>query len=282
MTKRLWLLGLLLLAALAGPVAAQSAPARDNAVAGDEEATAAPSQPYVVLIGIDKYADPQIKPRQHAEADAKALYDLFTSKGHLGATPAHVKLLLGSADGNGPAEKATRENILKALTWLEKSAKKDDLVLFAFLGEGAPVGERTCYFAVDSTFKDRAKDAVNSGDIENHVEKIASQKFVALIDVNFLGFDTGKDAPEPNLQNFYREFLGSDETKDTSPSRVIFLPNSGVKPSLDLEQHAIFTQPLLDGLDKGKADAEGYEPDGNITVNELVKFFRKHLHELAV
>src|SRR4051812_34292096 len=35
------------------------------------------SQPYAVLIGIGDYADKQIKPRRHAEADVKALYDLF-------------------------------------------------------------------------------------------------------------------------------------------------------------------------------------------------------------
>ena len=29
--------------------------------------------PYVVLVGISQYADPQIKPRPHAEADVKAL-----------------------------------------------------------------------------------------------------------------------------------------------------------------------------------------------------------------
>src|SRR5207247_619308 len=47
------------------------------------------------------------------------------------------------------------------------------------------------------------------------------------------------------------------------------------------DKHGIFTQTLLNGLN-GKADDEGYEPDGNITINELAKFFRKELHALAV
>jgi len=45
------------------------------------------TQPYVVLVGIDKYNDEQILPRKHAEADAKALYDLFVSKDYLGSMP---------------------------------------------------------------------------------------------------------------------------------------------------------------------------------------------------
>lgn len=240
------------------------------------------AQPYVVLVGIDKYQDEQIKSRKHAEADATALYDLFTSKKYLGVAPKNIRLLLGSPDKTRPSEPATRANILKALKWLEKTTVRDDLVIFGFLGNGAPIGERSCYFAVDSTFKDRAKDAIASGDIEHAVDKLKSHRFVALVDVNFLGFDSGKEkAPDPNLQNFYKEFLNLEETKADAPSRVVFLPNSGLKPSLDLEKHGIFAQTLLNGLG-GKADVEGYEPDGNITVNELVKFFRKELHELAM
>lgn len=237
-----------------------------------------PGTPYVVIVGIDKYADPVITPREHAESDAKAIYDLFTSKDHLGVEAKNVKLLLGSPDKKRNSEPATRENILKALEWLEKTPTKDDLVVFAYLGEGAPLGERSVYFASDSTFKDRAKNAVAGGDIENHLDKLQSQRFVAFIDVNFMGFDLGKGekAPDPNLANFYREFLGNDEAKGTNPSRVIFLPNSGLKPSLATKEGGLLTSVLLEGL-KGKADSEGYEADGNITISELVKFVRKEL-----
>jgi C-terminal peptidase prc len=235
-------------------------------------------RPFIVAIGIDKYQDPQIKARKHAEADAKALYDLFVAKEN-GVEADHAKLLLGSGTGDA---KATRENILKALHWLEKAAKKDDVVVFAIFGNGAPVGERSCYFAVDSTFKDRAKDAVASGDIENIIDKLQSQRFVAMVDVHFMGFDIGKEkSPEPNTGNFYREFLSAgDENKDPQPSRVVFINGAGTKPSLDLEKHGIFATAILDGL-RGKADADGYEADGNITVSELAKYVRKTVGDLA-
>ncbi len=236
-------------------------------------------RPMVVIIGIDKYQDPQIKSRKHAEADAKALYDLFLSKDHLGVEPDHAKLLLGSGQGDNAA---TKKNIEAALHWLEKTGKKDDLVIFAIFGNGAPVGERSCYFAVDSTFKNRAKDAVASGDIEHIIDKLHSERFVAMVDVHFMGFDSGKEkAPEPNLGNFYREFLSQgDETKDPSPSRVVFIAGSAVKGSLDLEKHGVFAQAILDGLN-GKSDDFGYEADGNITVSELAKYVRKTVPDLA-
>ena len=151
-----------------------------------------------MAIGIDKYQDPQIKARKHAEADATALVNLFLSKDYLGADKENVKLLLGSGPiaGADYSEKATKENILKAIQWLDKTAKKDDLVILAIFGNGAPVGERSCYFAVDSTFKDRAKDAVASGDIEGAIDKLQSQRLVALVDVNFHGlrYRQGEDA----------------------------------------------------------------------------------------
>jgi carboxyl-terminal processing protease len=261
-----WMRGLVVGLALLVPAVSQAA--------ADDQ----PGTPYVVIIGIDKTGDPQILKRDHAESDAKKLYDLFLNKDNLGAPEKNVKLLLGSADPKRPHQIATKEAILDALRWLEKTAGKDDLVLFAYLGEGAPLGERSCYFATDSTYKDRAKNAVASGDIENSLDKLVSQKFVAFVDVNFMGFkvEGAEKAPEPNLTNFYREYLGNEDAKDKLPSRAVFLPNSGLKPSIETDKGGLFTQVLVDGLE-GKADSDGYEPDGNITIDELVKYFRKEM-----
>ncbi|MBM4071539.1 MAG: hypothetical protein FJ271_21785 [Planctomycetes bacterium] len=240
-----------------------------------------PPQPYVVVVGIDKYADNHILPRKHAEADAQALYDLFIAKEHLGVDDKHIKLLLGSPDKTRPNELATRGNILKALNWLHTQAGRDDLVVLAFMGQGAPVGERLCFFATDSTFKNRAKDAVASGDIEQAIEKVKSQKFVAFIDTHFLGFKKGKEAvPDANVSDLLRVFMGKEDAKGGSPSRVAFIANTGLKPSPAYKDHGIFTTVLLAGL-KGKADVEGYEPDGVITVGELAKYVRAELPELA-
>ena len=64
-----------------------------------------PAQPYIILVGIDKYADAQILPRANPEADAKALYDVFTGKDQLGIDPKRVKLLLGSPDEKRGSER---------------------------------------------------------------------------------------------------------------------------------------------------------------------------------
>jgi C-terminal peptidase prc len=269
MKKTKWLL---LLVSILG-LGLSAAPARSA-----DEVT----QPYVVLVGIDKFDDEQILPRKNAEADAKALYDLFVSKDHLGDDTKHIKLLLGTPDKKRPSETATRANILKAIKWMGSTPTRDDLVVFAFIGQGGPIGDRVCFFAKDSTFKNRAKDAVAAGDLEHALDALKSQRFVAFIDANFLGFKAvGKEPlPDANPSDLFRVFLGKEDAQGNNPSRVAFLANSGTKPSLTLEKSGILTQAVVQGL-KGKADVEGYEPDGVITVEELAKYVRKELPDLA-
>jgi C-terminal peptidase prc len=238
------------------------------------------SHPYVILIGIDNYADKQIKSRPHAEADAQALYDLLTNKDYLGIDPANVRLLLGKADEKRKSELATHDNIIKAFKWAA-NAHRDDPVFVGMFLQGAPKGERACYFATDSTFKDRAKNAVAAADIEQELEKMKSQRFSAFLDVDFKGFDAGKEkVPDVNLPNMYKEFLGKEEEGGTKPGRIVFLANAGTRASLEGEKHGLFAQVLLKGLE-GDADKEGYEPDGLITADELIEYLDKEYPALV-
>jgi C-terminal peptidase prc len=243
---------------------------------------------YVVLVGVSTYADKQITPRPHAEDDVKALYDLFTAKEYLGVGKDHIRLLLGGdADAKRNSTPATKENILKAAKWIETEAKPEDLVIFTFIGQGGTLGEkgdRLCYFASDSTVKDRDKNAVAAAEIGQEIDKLKSQHFCVFLDVNFKGFTLEKgSAPEPVLGEApFREFLGDDGTEDhlALPGRALFLATNGLAQSLDLKDHGLFTEVLLDGL-KGKADVEGYEPDGIVSVDELTVYMNKELPKLA-
>jgi C-terminal peptidase prc len=247
--------------------------------AAEEKAPAGKTQAHVLLVGINKYDDPQIKPRKFAEEDAKALYDLLTDKKYLGVEGDNIKLLLGSADEGRHSQPATRANIIKALHDTIAAAKAKDLVIFAFFGEGAPLGERTCYFATDSTFKDRQKNAVAAGDVQQEVDKLKKDThFCAFMDVNYRGFDPGKEAiPDANATDLYKQFFGNDDEEKAVPTgRVVFWATMGTGQAVDLEKHGSFGQVILDGL-SGKADKEGYEPDGIVTVDELSEYVDKEL-----
>ncbi len=256
-----------------------------------EQAKPPQPQPYVVLVGISNYADKQIKPRTHAEDDAKDLYEALQDKKYLGVDAQHSRLLLGDSAKVPGSEAATRANILKALHWIADNAKSTDLVIFGFFGEGGPLGsgldrkgEARCYFASDSTFKGRNKDAVAASEVGEALKNLKSQRFCVLLDVNFKGFTTDdKKIAEPTLgSNPYKEFLGDDGTEEESakPGRALFLATNGLSRSLDLKDHGVFTEAVLKGI-KGAADKDGYEPDGLVTVDELTEYLDKEMRELV-
>jgi C-terminal peptidase prc len=263
-----------LLTALALAVAA-ALPAR--AAEPEAKAAPAPTRAYVVLVGISDYADPQIKPRPHAEADAKALYDIFSDKKYQADGTTEVRLLLGKPDAKRPSEPATRANIIKALSWVAKEARRDDLVVFAFFGQGGPFADRVCYFASDSTFKGRTKDAVAAGDVEHEMEKLKSQHFCAFLDVNFKGYDSkGEQVTDATHDSkLYQEFMGTEENTSLA-GRVLFLATDGFTPTVEGKGHGLFARLVTTGL-KGAADKEGYEPDGLVTVDELADYLNKQL-----
>jgi carboxyl-terminal processing protease len=270
-----WLGAVLALGLLALPLRADQSQAEQDKT----------SHPYVVLVGISNYADKQIKPRPHAEDDAKALFDLLTDKKYLGADSEHSRLLLGDSAKVPGSQPATRENILKALHWIADKAKVGDLVIFGFFGEGGPLGDtgaHRCYFTSDSTFAGRDKDALAASEVGEALKGLKSQRFCVLLDVDFKGFaSTDKKVAEPTLGTSpYKEFLGTEEGEEEAakPGRALFLANLGLARSLDLKDHGIFAESVLKGL-HGAADKDGYEPDGLVTVDELTEYLEKQMRE---
>jgi len=231
----------------------------------------AEGQTYVVIVGMSNYGEKVIKPRAHAEDDAKALYDLFTNKDYSKAAPDHVKLLLGKKDDKRPSEEATHENTLKAMQWAFQSAKEDDLIVVAWFGQGGPFGDRTCYFTTDTRFQEgKFRDALSAAELEPLVDKTKSNRVCVLLDVNFTGYDLGKEnISELGLDKMFTEFDGKeDDAEEVTKPIVIVTATSGRSTSQDLEKNGLFATVVLEAL-KGKADTAGNEADGIVTVREL-------------
>jgi len=237
---------------------------------------------YLVLAGVSTFDDKAITARPAAENDAKSIYKLFTSNEYLGVDAAHSRLLLGTEDKDLKSEPATKANILNAIHWAAEQAGKDDLVIIGLFGRGGPVGDRTCFFCQGATVKDRAKDAIAAADIEHELEKLKSERLVALVDIDYKGVTLDKNSVvEPSVLDMVRVFVGNEDKEEHSlpPGRVIFMASNVIAKHLDADDHGIFTKVLLDGL-KGKADTDGYEPDGVVTVDELQNYLEKEMPPL--
>ena len=230
---------------------------------------------YAVLVGVDKYPDGKIKPRAHAEADAKALHDVIVAKENLGADAKNVHLLLGPG--------ATRAAILSALGDVVGKAGPDDLVLFAFFGQGCPLGEQVGFFGVDATAANRSKTALDGADLAKKLETLKTQRFCAFIDINLTDFENSKDAArELDLRGLSSMVMGDPDLPAAKrpKGRVMFLASNGLSSTIQLEKHSLFGNILIEGL-QGKADRDGYEPDGVVVVNELAKYFDEELPRVA-
>ncbi|HKI31593.1 MAG TPA: S41 family peptidase [Gemmataceae bacterium] len=241
-------------------------------------------RPLVVLVGVNECADRTIHKRAHPEEDAKALHDLFTSRERLGAVPSRTRLLLGTPDSARNSRPATKDNILGALKWLSAEAGPDDLVVFAFFGPGAPFragAGRHCYFASDSTSQGRARDAVLASEVAESLLALRSQRFCALLDVDFESADDQGGAESPFDSDAWSHFLGSgDPGADARwPGRSLFVAADGLSRSPAAGNQGVFARVVLDALG-GKADNDG-EPDGVVTNRELANYLGKELPALA-
>lgn len=252
-----------------------------NLLLGSATPVFAQSKSYVVLIGINDYADPAITSRVKAEGDVKALYDLMTSPANKAYyQPDQIKLLLGGKDDKRPYQQATKENIISALKWAFGTAKEDDTVILAWLGQGAPAGKATCYFAADSTLKNREKDAVTSADVEEIFKSRKSNSVLLLLDVNFRGYAQDANIPAFSLKDAFKEFSGvsEDAEEDTQTENFILLSASrghSGHSSPETDRGGLFMNLILDALG-GKADKFGDEADGIITVQELAEYVAKN------
>ncbi len=273
---RTFLFSLAAMAAFLGVVRA------DDPKAAKPDDAPKPSQgAYVVVIGVSDTADPTILPRPSADADAKAVYDLFADKQYLDAKPERVKLLTSKEDDKRKGQKATRENILKAVHEAVTATGKDDLLVIAWFGRGASAGERTCLFASDTTFKERAKTGVLGSDLEPELKAARQQHVLVMMDVHFKGYDAGKETViEPGLREIISGIFGGEDKADqTLPKdRVFMLGTTPAADPLMKGDHGLFATLVLDAL-KGTADKDGYEADGLVTVDELAKYIEKEMPE---
>ena len=275
--RRAWfarLLSLLGAVTLAGPTRA------------DDDAPAAPPQgPYVVLVGVGQYDDPAIQARPTAEADARDMYDLFSDPKYFPQGKGRVVLLTATPDEKRNSVPATRENIVKALHDAVAKTGKDDTLIVGWFGRGASAGDKTALFAKDTTVKERSKTGVLGSDIETEFKAAKDRKLALLMDVAYKGFDAGKEAiPDPTLRDVTGAVFGGEE-KGEAPNptdRVLFLATDLGHESLTTKdgKQGLFAATVIEAL-KGKADTEGYEPDGLVTIDELFQYIEKAVADEA-
>ena len=180
-----------------------------------DEPKATPSKgAYVVVVGGGETADPTIKPRTTAEGDAKALFKLLTDKNYFKVKPERAKLLTG--------KEATREAIVKAMTDAVSQSGDQDTVILAYFGRATSAGDSTCFFAADSTFKDRTKNAVLGSDLQTALKGSKEQRLALFLDIGKVSPDT--PAAQAPLTSLIPAFMISELRRAFEIGFLLFVP----------------------------------------------------------
>jgi C-terminal peptidase prc len=240
--------------------------------------------PFVVLVGAGQFKDPTIQPRPTADADARLLYDTFADPAYL-TSPDRVILLTANPDPKRNERPATRDNILKAVHEAVTRTGNGDLVVFGYFGRGASAGDRTALFTPETVFKDRAKTALVGADLDDDFRAMQDRKLCVMLDVHFGGFDAGKETlPEPTLRDIFKPvFNQADEDredKEPPTNKLVVLATTPAHPPLSKGGNGLFATTAVEAL-RGKADTDGYEPDGLVTVDEFAEFVEKQITDAA-
>ena len=100
---------------------------------------------YVLVVGVDDYADAKISDLKFAEADARAVADFYARDPASPASSERVKLLLG--------RQATRRGVLRALQehLLRRAVRPEDTAILYFAGHGFVDAAGDAYLACQDT-----------------------------------------------------------------------------------------------------------------------------------
>jgi len=183
------------------------------------------------FIGINKYADQNIRELTGAVRDARAMWALLTDN----IPEIDSKVILDAV--------ATKENVLNVIEECRSNANDDDSVIFYFSGHGS----HDHRLAVHDTFLESLEDSAISMQVIADLFKSSKAKnIICILDCCFSGGAPAKvleGSPIPKDPAFpLRTIVGE--------GRLIFSASSPDEPSFELpaERQGIFTKAFIDGV----------------------------------
>src|SRR3990167_1054961 len=216
---------------------------------------------YALLIGISKYANPNIN-LNYADKDAQALSEILLDAEVGAYKPENVRLLIN--------EGATRKNIMSALnSWLGNRVRKEDSVLIFYSGHGALGNGNEAYWVTyDADVEDLYASAMSNKDISQLIAGLPAKRKLTLIDSCYSEATAKK----------YRALVPGDVFSGFQGAGVVTITAStGQEKSVEVGGHGAFTYHLLAGLG-GKGDTNS---NGVVELDELWGYLNDKVQKTA-
>ena len=231
---------------------------------------------YLVVIGIDEYADEGIENLEYASVDAQAVFDVFTHPEHGNMPVDNARLLI-----NGDA---TQKQIKSTIaTWLANQVTAEDVAIVFFAGHGAPVanpggrssdGMEKYLVPHDGEQEDLRATGISMDEVQRWFGFIEARRLLFLIDSCYSGVAGGRTFSQPHFKiraGLTGEFLDALSGEGRTVITACDINEVSLEaPSL---KHGVFSYFLVQGL-KGDADLDG---DGRVGVDELYSYLSREV-----
>ena len=247
---------------------ASSTPATTAAPQTDQVAALPVSaKRWALVIGVDKYIDPQISPLKGSDNDARQIADALV---RYSGFPQDQVILLSTSQ---PTERQpTRVNILRRLANLSTTVPKDGMLLVSFAGHGMERAGQAFLLPADAQISDSIsfleETAISMTRVKSWIKETGVGQVVLLLDA--CRNDPGGRADAPNnLTNAYVNAFNFDvRNREVQAFATVYATGIGQRAYEYTEKkQGYFSWAVVEGL-KGAAAND----KGEVTLSQLVKY----------
>ncbi len=252
--------------AVSGPAA--------NALSQVEQVKTLPvgAKRWALVIGVDKYQDPQISPLKGSDNDARLIADALV---RYAGFPQDQVILLAT---NQPLERQpTRVNILRRLSNLSTAVPKDGLLLISFAGHGMERGGHAFLLPSDAQISDQIsfleETAISINRVKERIKETGVTQVVVMLDA--CRNDPGGRADAPNqLSAAYTNVFNFDvRNREVQAFATIYATGIGQRAYEYTEKkQGYFSWAMVEALKGGAANDKG-----EITLSQLVIYVQENV-----
>jgi tetratricopeptide (TPR) repeat protein len=250
------------------PASAASSPANSAASQLDQiSAFPVKSKRWALVIGVDKYTDPQISPLKGSDNDARLIADSLV---RYAGFPQDQVILLST---DQPTERQpTRVNILRRLSNLSTAVPKDGLLLISFAGHGMERGGQAFLLPADAQVSDQIsfleETAISVNRVKERIKETGVGQVVVLLDACRNDPGGRADAPNPLSAAYTNGFNFDVRNHEVQAFATVYATGIGQRAYEYTEKkQGYFSWAVVEGLKGGAANDKG-----EVTLSQLVKY----------
>jgi WD40 repeat protein len=215
---------------------------------------------YLLSVGVSEYEDNTLN-LGVADKDAQAIAKMFMAQKGKIYKDVHAKEFTN--------KKATSDNILDGLDWLDKEVTSKDVAIIFIAGHGVNDDKGEYYFLSHDANTDRLRrTAVPWYELQRTISNLPS-KTILLADTCHSG----------NIAGTRRDVTSAIKSIiNSGTGSIIMTATTGYSYEQSDWGHGAFTKSLVEGLEDAQAD---YDRDGTVTVKEIDLYVTNRVKKLT-